>query len=69
MKTNWFIVIHVGKSWWIDNEGKSYGPFLNREQAGAEALQIAKLFGDKGRISQIYWPADDGKHKLIWTGK
>lgn len=69
MQTNWFIVIHVGEAWWIDNEGKAFGPFPNRERAGAEALEIARVFGDTDRQSRIYWPGDDGRHRLVWSGK
>jgi hypothetical protein len=65
VKTNWFIVIQSGGRWWVDNEGHAFGPFATREIAALEALDYARKFGDETRISQIYWPGEDGRLKLI----
>lgn len=64
-KTNWFIVIRANEQWWVDNEGHAFGPFPTREIAALEALDFARTLGDPSRLSQIYWPSDDGKLKLI----
>ena len=68
MRTNWFIIVKARGDWWIDNEGKEYGPFATQEQARAEALTIARTFGDIARRSRIYWPDEQGHHQLIWEG-
>ena len=68
MRTNWFIIFEARRAWWIDNEGTEFGPFETRELAGAEALSIARSFGDKTRRSQVFWPEDDGRQKMIWEG-
>ncbi len=65
MHTNWFIVILSNGKWWVDNEGHTFGPFPSREVAALEALDYARRMGDPSRISQIFWPDDDGKLKLI----
>jgi len=65
VRTNWFIVIRSNEQWWVDNEGHSFGPFPTREVAALEALDFARTLGDKGRISQIFWPDESGKLKLI----
>ncbi|MDC9826058.1 hypothetical protein PRN20_20165 [Devosia sp. ZB163] len=68
MKTCWFVVIESLGSWWIDCEGKAYGPFENREEAQGEAKRIAVTYGDEARRSRIYAAEDGGGHKLIWSG-
>ena len=68
MQTNWFIVFEAKGAWWIDNEGTEFGPFTTKEAAGAEAVHIAKQFGDKRRRSRIYWPDETGRQQLIWEG-
>ena len=65
LRTNWFIVIRSNGRWWVDNEGHAFGPFPTREIAALEALEFARKLGDHDRVSQIYWPDDDGKLKLI----
>ena len=66
MKTNWFIVIEAKGTWWVDNEGTSFGPFSTRELAGMEARTIARRFADSSRRSRIYWPDQTGQQCLMW---
>ena len=66
LQTNWFIVFEAKGGWWIDNEGTEFGPFLSKEAACAEAVLIARQFGDKNRRSRIYWPDENGRQVLIW---
>jgi hypothetical protein len=68
MKTCWFIVIESMGSWWVDCEGKAYGPFETREEAQGEAKRIALAYGDETRRSQVYSAEPDGSHRLIWSG-
>lgn len=68
MKTCWFIVIESMDSWWVDCEGKSYGPFDTRDDAQNEARRIAITYGDEGRRSEVFAPATDGTHRRIWVG-
>ena len=68
MKTCWFIVIESMGSWWVDCEGKSYGPFDSRTEAAGEARRIALAYGDDSRRSQIFAADENGSHRLIWSG-
>ncbi|WP_055048851.1 hypothetical protein [Devosia sp. A16] len=68
MKTCWFIVIESMGSWWVDCEGKAYGPFSSREEAQSEARRIAITYGDGQRRSEVFAPTDHGSHRLIWKG-
>lgn len=65
LRTNWFIVVQANGKWWVDNEGHAFGPFLTREVAALEAVDYARKLGDPNRRSLVYWPADDGKMKLM----
>ena len=68
MRTNWFVVIRVGDDWWIDNEGRAFGPFSSKDAACSASSRIAELFGDESRRSQIYWPDGTGKPRLMIDG-
>lgn len=68
MRSNWFVVIRVREDWWIDNEGKAFGPFASREAACAASSRIARAFGDPKRRTLVYWPDDAGKQCLMFDG-
>ncbi len=68
MKTCWFIVIASKGSWWIDCEGKSYGPLDDRQAAIENARRIAQTYGDPKRRADIWVPDDDRKMQLHWSG-
>lgn len=68
MKTCWFIVIESMGAWWVDCEGKAYGPFDSRTEAEGEAKRIALAYGDETRRSQVYAAGENGSHRLIWSG-
>jgi hypothetical protein len=67
MNTCWFVVIQSRGAWWIDCEGKSYGPFTSRNDAKEAAVTIAKTFGDRTRRSLVFAPDDEGKQHLVWS--
>ena len=67
MKTCWFVVIRTPSAWWVDCEGKAYGPFSTREEAAEDAVRLAQAFGDPARRSDVYVPDDDSKLKLVWS--
>ncbi len=68
MRTCWFIIFESMGSWWVDCEGKAYGPFHSDDEARSEAKRIAVTFGDETRRSQIYAASGGGGHRLIWSG-
>lgn len=68
MKTCWFIVIESMGAWWVDCEGKAYGPFASDDEARSEACRIASVYGDSGRMSQVYAADQHGTQQLIWSG-
>lgn len=67
MQTCWFVVIRTPTAWWVDCEGKAYGPFDTRDAAAEEAVRLAQAFGDPGRRSDVYVPDDSQKLRLVWS--
>ena len=68
MTTCWFLVVQAREQWWVDCEGKSFGPFDTAEQATANAIRYAEVFGDAGRQSQVWAPDDTGRMRQVWSG-
>ena len=67
MKTCWFIVIHSMGDWWVDCEGKAYGPFETRDEAKIEAIRIAITYGDADRRSEVFVTDENGTPRRIWA--
>ncbi len=67
MRTCWFIVVESMGSWWIDCEGKAYGPFESSLEARSEAQRVAATYGDPDRIALIFAPGEDGRQELVWS--
>jgi hypothetical protein len=67
MQTCWFIVIESMGQWWVDCEGKAYGPFASRDEAQIEAVRIAITYGDGLRRSEVFVAGPDGIHRRIWA--
>lgn len=63
-----YIVVRVGDQWWVDREGKSYGPCDTRNEAESAAFQLIELFGDPARPVEVWSPNDDAKIRLVWKG-
>jgi hypothetical protein len=66
-KTCWFVVLQSGGRWWVDCEGKAYGPFPDGDTAKLDAIKLARSFGDPLRQSMVFAHID-GEVKLIWAG-
>ncbi len=62
-----YVVIFSRDSWWVDFEGKAYGPFTSREMAAHEAKQLAQFCAHTGRASEVLVPDDGGRHRVAWT--
>jgi hypothetical protein len=68
MQTCWFVVIRTPSAWWVDCEGKAYGPFGTRQEAAENAVHLAQAFGDPKRRSDVYVPDEHEKLQLVWSG-
>ena len=68
MKTCWFLIIQSRDLWWVDCEGKSYGPFKTMGEARSNAICFAEIFADPPRGSQVFAPDETGRLTMIWNG-
>ena len=69
MITSWFLVIKVNSQWWVDCEGKAYGPFEEKEMAITNAIRFAEIFGDVSRECQVWAPDDEGRMRQISSAR
>lgn len=67
MQTCWFIVIQSMGQWWVDCEGKAYGPFETADEAKIEAIRIAITYGDDSRRSEVFVSEPGGGPRRIWA--
>ena len=61
-----YIVIESRGGWYVDFEGKSYGPFADTEAAAIEAGDLAKFSAHAGRRSQVQVPDSKGRYRVAW---
>lgn len=64
MATSWYIVIHSGGQWWVDHEGRPYGPYRSLAEASDGAVRLARLQGDE-RDWEVFAPGHDHRHRRI----
>lgn len=69
MKTRWFLVIISRGQWWVDCEGKSFGPFESSDAAISGAVHYAEVFDDAARQSQVWAPDDTGRMNQVWSSR
>lgn len=62
-----FVVIMSRNSWWVDFEGKAYGPFASREMAAEEARHLAQFSAHSGRESEVLVPDETGRYRVVWS--
>lgn len=67
MLTRWFLVVKSVNQWWVDCEGKSFGPFMSIKDATSSAVRYAEIFTDDSRQSQVWAPAEDGRMRRVWV--
>lgn len=61
----YIVVLSLGK-WWVDFEGKPYGPFSSQEMARLEAISLSRFLTHSGRQSEV-WVADaKGNASKVW---
>lgn len=69
MLTRWFLVVRSADQWWVDCEGKSFGPFENAAEATNGAIRYAEVFTDTKRQSQVWAPDTTGRMVQVWIGR
>jgi hypothetical protein len=64
-----YLVLQSQQRWWVDFEGKTFGPFTSRELAVSEATTMARFTGEHGRLAEVRAPNEKGELKLEWQSK
>lgn len=64
-----YIVLHSRQRWWVDFEGRSFGPFTSREIARAEAISMARFMSQTGRSTEVRVPDDTGRWWMEWESE
>jgi hypothetical protein len=62
-----YLVIFSRNEWWVDFEGRPFGPFGSRENAALEARALARFQSNAGRVSEVLVPDAEGKYWVIWS--
>jgi hypothetical protein len=66
MSTAIFIVIYARNKWWIDLNGKSKGPFLTRDSAEQDAINLAGGFAKDGRRAEVQVAEPGERNRIVW---
>ena len=61
------IVLMVCGRWWVDIEGKGFGPCVDQADACHMAINLAQTFGDDARRREVVLMRPDGGHSKIWA--
>lgn len=62
-----YIVIQSRNKWWVDLEGRGFGPFFTREAAALEAKSMAQKAEYTTRNSEVLVPDAQGKYWVVWS--
>jgi hypothetical protein len=61
-----YVVILSREKWWVDFEGRAYGPYASINEATDEARQLARFCAHTGRPSEVLVPDEHGRYRLVW---
>ena len=61
-----YVVIHSREKWWVDFEGRAYGPFSTMGEATDEGRQLARFSAHSGRPSEVLVPDEHGRYQVVW---
>lgn len=64
-----YIVLQSRDRWWVDLEGKSYGPFTSKNTATMEAISLARFMAHAGRKSEVRVPDGSGRFPVEWESE
>ena len=64
-----YIVLHSRQRWWVDLEGRAFGPFTSKEIAKTEAISMARFMTHAHRQSEVRVPDDNGRWWMEWESE
>ena len=66
MKKSVYLVYASHGAWWVDLEGKAFGPRRTREDATTEAIAMAQRAIRAGTPSEVLVPGEDRHYQVAW---
>jgi hypothetical protein len=64
VSSSWFIVVFSNGQWWVDHEGKPYGPYASAAEAKDGAVRLARSIAGH-RNWEVFVPGADDRHVLV----
>ncbi|MGN6100196.1 MAG: hypothetical protein ACTHOR_03535 [Devosia sp.] len=64
--STWYLVVESMGKWWVDCEGKPFGPFDELSEATDGAIRLAEVFGDVHKKLQVMVPDGRGHFEVAW---
>jgi hypothetical protein len=64
LSSSWFIVVFSNGQWWVDHEGKPYGPYAGAAEATDGAVRLARSIGGE-RNWEVFAPGAEDRHILV----
>lgn len=61
-----YVVIESCGKWWVDLEGKAYGPYASKTQAIEEGRSLARFAAHSGKHSELLAQNDHGRYIVLW---
>jgi hypothetical protein len=64
-----YIVLHSREKWWVDFEGRAFGPFSSKNTATMEAISLARFIAHTGRQAEVRAPDGSGRFPVEWESE
>jgi hypothetical protein len=64
-----YIVLQSREKWWVELEGKTFGPFTSKNTATMEAISLARFMAHAGRKCEVRVPDGTGRYPVEWESE
>lgn len=64
-----YIVLLSREKWWVEFEGKSFGPYTSKNTATLEAISLARFTAHTGRTTEVRVPDGTGRFPVEWESE
>src|SRR5690606_18928239 len=64
-----YIVLFSRGKWWVDFEGRAFGPFSSKNTATMEAISLARFVAHTGKVAEVRAPDGNGHFPVEWESE
>jgi hypothetical protein len=64
-----YIVLQSRDRWWVELEGKTFGPFTSKNTATMEAISLGRFTAHAGRPAEVRVPDGTGRYPVEWESE